>query len=326
MTRSGRELARVLRTLATFAAIFSIIWLGLYELQNAFPYFQTGSDVIFQVKLRRERMPHLFTKPDAIGVLFFGNSKALSGFEPDLFDAAMEAAGRRTESYNLGLPGYNLFVDRLEEILAAGNIPKYIIVTVPWAPDEGSFSVFHFVRHDSQVIDELFPFRHLPRDLMLSALSALNIGDARNSYANNRNIANRMLADRGFYSVHDTWNFPSGTLPIDFHDSRDRPHQVFQRWTDTRASEFKRMLRLLEQYNLNCLMVPLPNRVGQMAPPPSINAHLAAELAPYPQIKLLGPDYILYENRYFADQAHLNPDGARLYTRYIADLVAPALH
>ena len=66
-------------------------------------------------------------------------------------------------------------------------------------------------------------------------------------------------------------------------------------------------------------------RIGQVAAPPPINKRLATELAAYPQVKLLGPDYILLDNRYASDQTHLNPAGARIYTTYLADLVARAL-
>jgi len=324
VVRSGRELARVLRALVKFAAVFLLIWLGLYEIQNVFPYFQIGSDLILQTKLHHERRPHLFKKPDAAGVLFFGNSKALSGFQPELFDAAMEAAGKRTESYNLGIPAYNLFVDRLASILAAGNVPKYILITVPWAPDAGPVSIFHFIRHDSEVIDELFPFRQLPRDMIMCASSSLGIGAPENSYAANRRMATGMLADRGYFFINDSWNF-KGHLPANFKDDRDQPQKVFARTATTRELEFKRLIRLLDRYQITCLMVPLYNRVGQMAPPPPVDTRLQDELAPYPRIRLLGPDYVLYQNRYFSDQAHLNPEGARLYTRYIADLVAPYL-
>jgi hypothetical protein len=62
--RSVGQVPQVLRALAKFAAIFALIWMGLFEIQNRFPYLQTGADAIFQAKLRQERTPHLFKKPD----------------------------------------------------------------------------------------------------------------------------------------------------------------------------------------------------------------------------------------------------------------------
>jgi hypothetical protein len=312
----------VLRALAKFAAIFALIWMALFEIQNSFPYLQTGADVIFQTKLHREHTPHLFKKPDAVGVLFFGNSKALSGFVPDVFDAAMESAGRPTESYNLGLPAYSYFVDRVGAIFAAGNVPKCILISMPWMPDEPRTDIFHFLRHDSQVMDELFPFHLLARDVLIS-LTRFRGGT--NYYATNRRIVEQMIADRGYFFIYDSSYFPNHQLPPNFKDAFDQPDRVYQRQATTQDREFQKLNRLLETYHVSCLMVPLYFRVGQLEQPPPENQRLRAELASYPQIKLIGPDYVRLDNRYFSDPSHLNPDGARLYTRYIAQLVASSL-
>jgi hypothetical protein len=323
--RSGGEVARVLRALAGFAIIFALIWLCLYEVQQKFPYIQTGSDVIFQIKLRREHTPHLFQKPDVAGVLFFGNSKALSGFIPDEFDAAMEGAGRATESYNLGLPAYSFFVDRLESILAAGNVPKYILITAPWSPDPERADLFHFIRHDSQTMNELFPFHLMARDVMMAAIASMRSRGSLNYYASNRAIVERMIADRGYFFIFESSTFPHNQLPANFRTPLDRPQQVAEREATTHDREFQKLNRLLESYHVTCLIVPLYFRFGQVAQPPPENQRLQAELASYPAFKLLGPDYVLLDNRYFSDAEHLNPDGARLYTRYLAGLVAPSM-
>jgi hypothetical protein len=320
--RSAGEVPQVLRALAKFALIFALIWMGLYEVQTRFPYLQTGSDVIFQTKTRIERTPHLFKKPDAIGVLLFGNSRSLAGFVPDVFDGAMAKNGQATESYNLGLPAYPYFVNRLRAILAAGNVPKYIMVTVPWPEDEPGADVFHFIQHDSQIMDELFPFHLLVRDLLISLTRGRG---AFNYYEINRKIVERMLADRGYFFIYDSALFPDYKLPSNFRESYDTPTQIYQRQSTVRAREFRNMNQLLETYHVTCLLVPMYGRVGQMAPPP-LDVRLAAELAPYPRIKLIGPDYVLFENRYFSDPSHLNPDGARLYTQYLAGLVASSIH
>lgn len=315
----------MLRALATFAAIFAIIWLCLYEVQRRFPFVQTGADVISQVKLRYERTPHLFKKPNAAGVLFFGNSKALSGFIPDQFDAEMATAGHPTESYNLGIPGYLLFVDRLAAILRAGNVPRYILITVPWDSGEAPRNSFHPIRHDSHAMQVLFPFRHLPGDMILAVILSLQTTGRVNYYAANREIADHMLADRGYYFIHDATVFPDNRLPVNFTTAGDEPTRVDDRRATTREKEFSELLRLLDTYNVQCLFVPQYFRLSQFAAPPAENLRLKDELAPYPRVKLLGPDYIRVDNRFFSDSQHLNPDGARLYTRYIASLVEPYL-
>ena len=315
-----------MRALAKFAFIFALIWTSLYEIQNQFPYLLTGADAIFQAKLKRERAPHLFRKPDSPGVLFFGNSKALSGFMPDLFDDASREAGHPTESYNLGLPAYYYFVDRLESILAAGNIPKYIVITLPWAPNDEPPDAFHFIRHDFQLMDELFPFHLLGRDLLMAATSSIRMrGFLIRYYETNRRIVERVIADRGYFFIYDSKYSPNNQLPAGFRGAFDRPGAVFERLAGTRGREFEKLVRLLKTYHITCLLVPTYYRVGQAAPPPAQNQRLRAELASYPDIRLLGPDYVLFKNRYFSDGSHLNPEGARLYTLYIADLVAPSL-
>jgi hypothetical protein len=316
----------VVRALARFAIIFAFIWLCLYEVQLKFPYLLTGADVIFQIKLRRERTPHLFTQPDAQGVLFFGNSKALSGFIPDVFDAEVtRAAGQATESYNLGLPAYSLFVDRLDAILEAGNVPKYIVITVPWSSDQQPNDFFHFIRHDSEKMDALFPFRLLARDAMMAMVSSMRTEGAINYYKTNRAIVARMIADRGYFFIYNSSYFPNHRLPDDYRSPFDHPELVDERFATPHAQEFQKLNRLLETYHVTCWMVPLYFRVGQLEQPPPRNEQLAAQLAPFPRIKLVGPDYVLIANRYFSDSEHLNPDGARLYTRYVANLVAPGM-
>jgi hypothetical protein len=42
--------------------------------------------------------------------------------------------------------------------------------------------------------------------------------------------------------------------------------------------------------------------------------------------RLLGPDYYLYPNRFFADQTHLNQAGARAYTEALFQLLKDRPH
>ena len=322
---SESDVPQVLRALAKFALVFILIWLGLHEVQRAFPYLQTGSDIVLQTKLREERTPHLFKNADAEGLLFFGNSKALSGFVPDLFDSLIEAAARPIESYNLGLPGNPYFVDRLSSIFAAGNVPKYILITVPWMSDERGWNLFHFVRHDSALMDELFPFHILARDVVMAAGSAIMAHRPLNYYETNRKIIEQMISDRGFFFIYDVSEYTNGQLPADLKFASDDPTQVPERHATTHDLEFQKLNRLLTSYHVTCLLVPTYWRRGQFAVAPRVNQRLAAQLISYPQVELLGPDYILLDNRYFADRTHLNRAGAGLYTKYLADLVAPYL-
>jgi len=324
--RSGSDVSQVLRALAKFAIFFILLWVGFYETQLTFPCLLTGADMVFQTKLSEERTPHLFKQPGKIPLLFFGNSKALSGFVPEKFDSAMDAAGRPVESYNLGLPGNAYFVVRLAAIFAAGNVPKYILITIPWTPDEHYGNIFHFVRHDSELMNDLFPFHFFARDILMASSSAILAHGHLDYCETNRKIIAQLIAARGYFFVYDANKFPNGQLPTDYKEASDDPTRVSERVATTHEREFRKLNNLLDTYHVTCLMVPTYRRVGQFAQPPPINQRLEAELTPYPQVKLLGPDYILLDNRYFSDRTHVNRVGAQLYTKYLADLVAPNLH
>jgi hypothetical protein len=323
---SADDVRRLRGALATFAIIFLLIWCGLYAAQGALRYVRSGATLIREAKLRAESSPHLFKKPGAIDVLYFGNSKALSGFVPAVFDSAMEAAGREVESYNLGLPGDSLFVDRLSAIIAAGNVPKYILVTVMWPPDDPPSDFFHFIRHDALWMDRLFPFRFFPRDLMMFATSSPDPAAAIRAWRNNRRTIEQMLSDRGYFFIYDSSRFPNDELPASYRTQLDQPATVNQREANTQEREFQKLNRLLVDHKIYCLLVPTYYRAGEYAPPPTINTTLQTELSPYSHLIVTGPDYVLFDNRDFSDRTHLNRDGAVKYTRYLADLVAPVIH
>ena len=311
------------RALATFATIFAALWLCFYRVYRHYPYLQLGITVLTDEKFRAEVAPHLLKRPNASGVLFFGNSKVLCGVLPDQFDNAMEAAGKRTESYNLGLPGYWLFVDRLEKILKAGNIPRYIVVTFPWAPDSRERNLLHPILHDAHAMDVLFPFRHLLHNMILAAVWSMQTNGSLDFANTNKEIVQRLRADRGYF-VMQYLHYPGSVrLPPDFKSVNDHPTKVEARDATTREGEFHRLLRLLDTYHIQCLMVPMYYRVHEFAAPPEHNQRLLRELASYPEIKVLGPDYVRLDNRYFCDISHLNPDGAHVYTEYLANLIAP---
>ncbi len=326
MPSSADEVRRLRGALATFAIIFVVIWCGLYAAQRALPYVRSGATLILEAKLREESSPHLFKRPGAIDVLYFGNSKALSGFVPAVFDSAMEASGHEVESYNLGLPGDSLFVDRLSAIVAAGKIPKYILVTVMWPPDDPPSDVFHFIRHDALWMDRLFPFRFFPRDLMMFAISSPDPAAAVRAYRNNRRTIERMLSDRGYFFIYDSSRFPNDELPASYRTRLDQPATVNEREANIQEREFQKLNRVLEDYKICCLLVPTYYRAGEYAPPPPLNLKLQTELRPYRQFVVAGPDYVLFDNRDFSDRTHLNRDGAVRYTRYLADLLAPTIH
>jgi hypothetical protein len=308
---------RVLRALARFGFWFVLIWCFFYALDRAFPYIDSGSRTIYDTKIR-QISKRLFTNPNALHFLFLGDSKVLAGLVPELFDSLLAAQGRPVESYNLGLPRDQRFVHRLAQLCAAGNVPDYIVITTPWDPD-ASFDLFHVLDHDAQLADTLFPFRLMIRDFTVFLLVSRHRGFVA-QYETNRRYTEQMLAARGYFFIAAQSYYPGDRLPVDFIAKYDTPELLKTRVVQF-DREFRTLYDMLEKYHIHCFMVPTYFRQGEYKRPPSSNHQLQAALAPYPMIRLTGPDYVLLANRYFSDPTHVNPTGARWYTRYIAGLV-----
>jgi hypothetical protein len=85
----------------------------------------------------------------------------------------------------------------------------------------------------------------------------------------------------------------------------------------------KELDQLLQQYHIRCYYVPFYLREGEVAPS-AYDSDFANVLQQTTTCQLLGPDYFLYPNRYFADQTHLNTTGALVYTQALFELLKGA--
>jgi hypothetical protein len=315
------EWRQVARAAGRFLLLLAALWCVFEAIYLAFPYTRSGSVIIATAKLDAVRGKPLFPAGTARRVAVFGNSQVLSGMKPDVFDRIV---GGGTASFNVGLPGENRFLFVLEEMLARGEIPTHILLTMPWQPRQVSPDAAAG-SGDGEVMDMIFPFRHMPRDLVLFWLRAHSRGGVTAFYRQSRRSADEMLAARGYYFIEVQSHFPDNRLPDEFHLDSDQPTHVEARQGDAGAPEFRQLCRLLEDYHIDAYYVPLYRRVGERALPPPQNPQWLSVLAQSRRLHALGPDYWLMPNRSFADPVHVNPQGADEYTRRVAELMRPLL-
>jgi hypothetical protein len=299
--------------------LFLVLWSGFYSLYRAFPYVKNGSDVVFSAKLRWEHQGQVFPADTAkTRVLIFGNSKILAGFLPDHFDELSGAS-----SFNSGFPGSDLLLPPLKAMCARGQAPNVLLLTLPWHTDPPQPGIFRFIDDDHAVIDFLFPFRNFARDVTAFLMNAPSHGGITAYYRESEQNEQAVIAARGYHLITEQSRFPGGRLPDDFHLPSDQPQVAFPRTAPAESKQVEELDQLLQQYHIHCYYVPYYLREGEAAPS-SYDAEFAALLEKTSTCQLLGPDYFLYPNRYFADQTHLNKDGARAYTEALYGLLKGA--
>jgi hypothetical protein len=179
---------------------------------------------------------------------------------------------------------------------------------------------FRFTASDRDLMDKLFPFRQLVRNGAVFLLRSRQFGGLRNFYQQGERAEAQMLRDRGYFFISDQSRFPDHRLPEDFKlDSDDPIHPVY-RAPAISSHSFQELHALASRYGIQVLVVPYYLRQGER-PAPGVNQQMVEALKPYPEFRVIGDEYLLYGNRYFSDIAHLNPDGAAMYTNYLADTV-----
>lgn len=307
------------------AGLFILFWVALYTLNLSLPYLENGSDLVFQAKLQFERTGDVFPKDPSISrVLIFGNSKILAGFLPSLFDQLAASNKLKVASYNSGFPGSDLFLPPLKELCRRGQAPDVLLLTLPWEADP-PLGLFHLVRDDHTVIKALFPFRFFPRDATSFLLDARSHDGIRNFYEQSKLDRAKVLASRGYYEITEQSRFPGNRLPDDFHLASDHPEKRDPRIAPKVSPEIGELDVLLRQYHIRCYYVPYYLRIGESAPAAPRDSAFAAIVEKETPCKVLGPDYMLYPNRLFSDQTHLNTDGARIYTAALFGIVKDEL-
>jgi hypothetical protein len=306
---------------------FAAAWAALYGLWRELPYLKNGSDVVFSAKLQWEHQGQVFpVNPAVTRVLIFGNSKILAGFVPEWFDQMSSANHLHVSSFNSGFPGSDLFLPPLQAMCARGQAPNVLLMTLPWSRDPRPRGIFHFIPDDHAVIDELFPFRNLLRDLTAFLLAAPSHGGVMSYYRESEQNERDVIAERGYHLITEQSHFAGGRLPDDFHLDSDLPTRRLPRIAPSQSTQIAQLNQLIRQYHIDCYFVPFYLREGEAAPAEARDAAFAAQVGQATPCKLLGPDYYLYPNRMFADQTHLNQAGARVYTEALFQLLKDRSH
>jgi hypothetical protein len=322
VARPPSELRRIVMASAGTALVFGLFYLAFLFVHQSFPYIRSGADVVARFKHGLASTGQPF-RTQGLHVMIFGNSKVLSGFLPSLFDREMAQLGvPDVESFNFGIPADDRFVADLDKLLARGAAPDVVLLTIPWPAAGQRTSVFRFIDNDQEIIERLFPFRKLWRDLFLLAAESRGRPDlVRRIYQDNERTVARVGADRGFYFIARQSHYSNDALPPRLGLPTDMPHTIVPRIVP-RSPILDRLSRTFASHKIRCLFVPMYFREGELAPAPAVNAESVRTLAGYPAITVSGPDYFLYPNSLFSDFIHTNPRGAAVYTRDLARLLA----
>jgi hypothetical protein len=310
--------------MAIFFGIATIVWFAANAAWQAFPYVRNGTRVIIDAKLQTVDSGKIFPPEtrDSYRVAFFGHSKTLAGFVPDTFDAL--ARERKTPrpvyTYNLGLPGDTSFADALERIIAADSAPTHVFLLLAWKSDVFQPTVWKWFESDKPLIEKVFPFRTMPRDVMVFTTLARERGGVAKFYEFSRQSAVDTLAGRGYYFIEGQSHYEGHRLPDDFATPVDDPKKVLAREVLARGPEFQRLRQLAEQHRFKVYLVPSHHREKLCADAPAVNSQTADQLLGEKNIRVIGPDYWRYPNRDFSDPVHLNKEGAQKYTQDLWNL------
>jgi hypothetical protein len=310
------ERARVAARGGRLALLFLGIWMVFYEVWAGLPYIQPGAKILYNAKLAMIGRDPVFPRGAPIRVAIFGNSRILSGVIPTRFDRAV---GGGCFSFNFGLPETDRFVPELERLIEAGDVPTHVLLQSPWTSDPDP-SLLQWLGRDRMIVNAAFPFRTLPRDLVVFTFLSRRHGGVSAFYRRSGEIAEQVLRDRGYYFIEGQSHHEGHRLPDDFTLPTDKPGLSKPRRVTPSGPQFERLLRLARDHDIHVLLIPDHFRPRAFAPPPPTNSDAIQALALYPRFRQLGPDYVLLDNRDFADPVHANPEGARRYTDLLAGL------
>jgi hypothetical protein len=319
--RRRSEVRRIAVHLGKFLGLMAVLWGVFYALHVSFPYIRSGMAIMVETKQDYIRENQLFEQGARVRVAVMGISTGMCGFQPKLFD---ELSGGRVSSFNVCVPEYTNALADLEAMIANGSPPTHIFVTSPW-PEPERPTFFRPVPSDAELVDTLFPFRHMPRDLSIFLSRARFRGGVTAFYRAGREYAEKMLQDRGWYFIEGESVFPDYRLPEDYLFPTDKPEKVlFLRPPQSTGPQWDRFYSLCDAHDITILVVP--TYVREKAYRQSAeNGPWMEAMKPYRRVKFILPDSFRYPNRLFSDHNHLNPDGAERYTRDLWEVVRPHL-
>ena len=317
---SPQSLRRLLRSFLLFAGLFALVWLALNFAHQKLRFVQAGSDLVLEEKYGKLAKQALFPAHEKYRVIALGNSKTLSSFKPDVFDAAFPGDVR---SYNFGLPGESQFLPVLQSILASGNRPTHLLLQLPWAPPEGAAKQLPLLKDDNRILMTLIPFRRFFRDLTLFVFQSLRTGVGA-EWARIKGEIESVEKNRGWYFISGQSRYPNGQLPSNFSLASDNAQAKPVRALAPLGADYSVLLALAKQYDFKVVLVPWSARAGEYAPADDSGSSAAKVVSEAPYIAERGPNYWLYPPSSFSDPVHMNADGAEAYTKRLAAFLKDA--
>jgi hypothetical protein len=304
------------RDFLLFGLLLAAIWIALDRVDRAVPQLRPGASHIYAEKHRLIAEGGVFPTEAPVRVAIWGDSRVLAGFRPAQFDAL---AGESVQSYNLGFPATGEFVGALRRLVASGQTPTHVLMTQSWSHSTKS-NWRLALEDDKGMMEALFPFRYLPRDLGNLRWNTFEGFDVLREQTQ-RNL-DLVRADRGYFFIRSLALYPDERLPGDYSQPTDAPDTSWRRSCRPVGRQWEFLVSLAQDHGVRFVFVPTYYREGRFAPAePSVWADSIAASG----MQLLGPDYWLLPNRWFSDQVHLNPEGAEGYTRRLWELVGPTL-
>ena len=305
------------KKLLLFIMLAALLWLTFYLIWALLPGIRSGSDQIYLSKKKYIRQQSLFSAPPKgssekkakARVVIFGNSKVLSGFKTPLFE---ELSQGKVEAFNLGLPNAKHFVQELEHVVQHQPAPTHVLLTILWS-DQPPKTLWEELQDDDLTVSRLFPFRRLIRDMTLFAMRSRKHGGLRAYYQKVMFLLQDVIDQKGYHFIESQSHYPNHQLPPSFRLDTDSSEKPIYRQGKPAGVLFEKMQSIAKTHNIKILLMPLYFRQGERGET-TYNTQLATQLESH-GIEVVGPDYWLFENKYFSDPVHLNQQGAELYTQ-----------
>jgi len=305
------------RRLSFTIALGIAFYIALFTVHKLLPYIRVGSEIVTDEKLHFIKTESIFPPNAKRRLVIFGDSRALSGFIPALFD---ELSRDTIYSYNLAIPENQMLIPLMEIIINKGQIPTDIFITIPWEELPKKDNPLVFIGNDKEIIKRLVPFRHLIRNLLIFGNRSRYRGGIRKLYDENKQSAKEVLENRGYYFIAGQSFYKNDELPEDFSYTSDQPDKLYHRPVPPKNELYKQFAQMLEAHSIRAYFVPMYNRTGAIKPNPESNIELIKAFENNSRIQVLGPDYFSFPNKLFSDPVHLNRNGAKVYTTKLWEL------
>jgi hypothetical protein len=326
----------VKKVLLLFLLLCGVILVLNYLGVRAGKIYKDGAALVCEAKREMVRSGEIHYKKDKINVLFLGTSRILAGAVPEVFD---RLSGGKTYSYNLALPALPIssayFV--LEDYLEKNPPPEFVIMQlhINWCRRcvlfnyyatqgfNGIGEIVSLVRNmenKSIILNYLFPFKtyrfFAVQYIFDTIFRPANIAEIKEK---NRAILANMTAERGFYFIEEQAVAEDNRLPDDFTPLQNGPIEKigeFDPFTDPYVEKFFELTRAA---GVKVLLIQPAYREGQYLPYDRIPLQFLSLMDRYDHVFTGKQGWQVkgYEYKYFADQTHLNPEGAERFTTEI---------